>query len=121
MSEAHIPNEDVSHAWDEFVAYVTNNPSSRFLTISAEMAKRLMKEHEEDLDRMERAATVVEAANTERAGVTKHMAWLIERVAWLKREMDNGGNWQYLNNKREETAYCLEKLRAHLPALKESQ
>ncbi len=45
--------------------------------------------------------------------------WLAERIDWLKREMDNGGNWQYLQLKREETMYCLEKLRQHIPALGE--
>jgi len=121
VSAHNIPNEEMAHAWDEFVAYVTNNPESRFLTISAEMAKRLVQEHEGDLDRMERAAVLVEAANVERAGVTRHAAWLIERVEWLKREMDNGGNWQYLQLKREETMYCLEKLRQHITALRVSE
>lgn len=53
----------------------------------------------------------------ERAGVTCHLKWLIDRIEWLKYEMDQGGDWKYLNEKREETAYCLEKLRAHIPAL----
>lgn len=44
------------------------------------------------------------------AGVAEYRKWLVERIAWLKYEMDHGGDWKYLNLKREETAYCLEKL-----------
>ncbi len=79
--------------------------------------ERLRREHEEDLARMQLATAAVEAANVERAGVTTHLKWLIDRVEWLKYEMDHGGDWKYLNLKREETAYCLEKFRAHIPAL----
>jgi hypothetical protein len=56
-----------------------------------------------------------------RDGTVSHEKWLAERIDWLKREMDNGGNWQYLQLKREETMYCLEKLRAHVPALQENE
>lgn len=36
--------------------------------------------------------------------------WLADRADWLKHEMDHGGDWKYLQLKREETMYCLEKL-----------
>lgn len=52
-----------------------------------------------------------------RDGVRSHEKWLTERIDWLRHEMANGGNWEYLNNKRAETLYCLEKLHAHVPAL----
>lgn len=120
MADRTTDQQDMPHAWDEFVAYVTNNPESRFITISAEVAKRLVSEHEGDLDSMERACAVVEAATVEQAALTRHVAWLIERIEWLKYEMDHGGNWQYLQLKREETMYCLEKLRAHIPALEQN-
>jgi hypothetical protein len=55
------------------------------------------------------------------AQLRKHEKWLSERVDWLKYEMDHGGDWKYLNLKREETAYCIEKLRAHIPALDVSE
>lgn len=48
---------------------------------------------------------------------TEYRTWLVERVAWLKYEMDHGGDWKYLNLKREETAYCLEKLNVYITAL----
>lgn len=113
-------NEDVPHAWDEFRQRVQNMAASQsHFTMSAEMARRMLIEHEGDLDSMERACVVVEAAAAERTAVTGHMKWLMDRVEWLKREMDNGGNWQYLQLKREETMYCLDKLRQHIPALEQ--
>jgi hypothetical protein len=52
-----------------------------------------------------------------RAGRAAHQKWLDDRVQWLQYEMDHGGDWKYLQLKREETVYCLEKLKAHIPAL----
>jgi hypothetical protein len=53
--------------------------------------------------------------------VREHEKWLAERVDWLKYEMDHGGDWKYLQLKREETLYCLEKFRAHVQTQTESQ
>jgi hypothetical protein len=39
-------------------------------------------------------------------------AYLVERSEWLKREMDNGGNLAYLSEKRKETDYILQNVRA---------
>jgi hypothetical protein len=68
----------------------------------------LMKEAADEIERL-------------RKQISEHEKWLVERVEWLKYEMDHGGDWKYLQLKREETAYCLEKLRAHRPALDRSQ
>lgn len=63
-----------------------------------------------------RAADEMEAQTLR---LNSYRQWLVDRVAWLKYEMDHGGDWKYLNEKREETAYCLEKFDA-LTALREN-
>ena len=52
------------------------------------------------------------------AQVRQFETWLSERADWLRDERNKGGNWEYLLRKEEETRYCLEKLRAFVPAQK---
>lgn len=56
-----------------------------------------------------RAANEIDAQTLR---LNSYRQWLVDRVSWLKYEIDHGGDWKYLNLKREETAYCLEKFDA---------
>ena len=59
MTEANRTS-DLS-AFDDFRQRVQNMPQQQaFLTVPADLAKRMLTEHEEDCDRMERAATTLE-------------------------------------------------------------
>lgn len=68
------------------------------------MADEKLGELREERDRLKR----------EMGAQTLHLngyrQWLVDRIAWLRKERHSGGDWMYLLQKEEETAYCLQKL-----------
>jgi hypothetical protein len=64
-------------------------------------------------------------SNIDRAyTVDDALRFLDERVAWLTKEIHGGGNFQYLNLKREECAYiasCIRDTRKRIDGEKQSQ
>lgn len=80
------------------------------------------KESAEDVcDLMNMAFDAGQESVQQTHGIATHRKWMTERAEWLKKERVNGGDWEYLLRKEEETRYCLEKFNAHLPALKDAQ
>jgi len=89
------------------------NPDGSYTEIGTSWQGTEGKETAEDIcDLMNMAYDAGQESVQKNAAIAAHQKWLTERAEWLKKERLNGGNWEYLKNKEEETRYCLEKFEA---------